>query len=215
MLKLLGCIVARSTTAVTWTTPVKFATIVLIGLGIALFMGRGPVFPYNLREFDDTNGIPALMAGIEKLPKGSLLAGWPEGAMDRVPLVANKRVLLARTFHWSYYHGYTIEMRRRADAVFDAYFATTLEPLRKLHDEFGVTHLLIDRRNFDQEPPHYFAPFDEQNRLRFSQMKKSAGGPIVLSASQNCYAINEGPYAVLDLDCVLHDQRTTIGPATN
>jgi hypothetical protein len=51
-------------------------------------------------------------------------------------------------------------MRRRAQAVFAAYFATTPEPILELRDLHGVTHLLIDFGLLER-PPSYFQPFDD------------------------------------------------------
>jgi hypothetical protein len=51
-------------------------------------------------------------------------------------------------------------MRGRAYALIDAMYARDLEPLRRLAEDYGVTHLLIDRRHFNaNHPPRYFAPF--------------------------------------------------------
>ena len=51
-------------------------------------------------------------------------------------------------------------MRVRMRALIDAYFATSLEPVERLRDDHGVTHLLIERAHFGRRPPVYFKPFD-------------------------------------------------------
>jgi hypothetical protein len=68
--------------------------------------------------------------------------------------------------HQVFHEGYTLEMRRRMDAIINAYFATSLEPIVRLRDEFGVTHLLVEREHFDERPPGYFVPFDRWIRRR-------------------------------------------------
>ncbi len=96
---------------------------------------------------------------IAGLPGDALIAGWPRGIIDNVPYLLRRRVLVSFETHQPQYAGYVLSMRRRAQAVFAAYFATTLEPILELRDRHGVTHLLIDHRALER-PPRYFAPFD-------------------------------------------------------
>ncbi|MEE8156492.1 MAG: hypothetical protein V3T53_16170 [Phycisphaerales bacterium] len=57
--------------------------------------------------------------------------------------------------------GYTLEMRRRMTAIICAYFASGPGPLMKLRDEFGVTHLIVDRRHYQKGANlSFFEPFD-------------------------------------------------------
>lgn len=60
--------------------------------------------------------------------------------------------------------GFTEQMRKRTMALFDAYFAQDQAPLRRLRDEFQVTHLVFETTHFPshhrQKAPKYFRPFD-------------------------------------------------------
>jgi hypothetical protein len=58
-------------------------------------------------------------------------------------------------------------MRARMRALIAAYYASDPEPLRALRQRHRVTHLIVDRRHFD-EPPPYFAPFDTEARAAFA-----------------------------------------------
>jgi hypothetical protein len=100
-----------------------------------------------------------LFAQIAALPENALVAGWPKGAMNRVPYASRRRVLLNHEVHQAFHKDYIAEMRRRMRALIDAYFATSVEPILRLRDEFGVTHLLIDRSHFKRKPPGYFQPY--------------------------------------------------------
>ena len=97
---------------------------------------------------------------IAGLPSDALLAGWPRGVIDNVPYLLRRRVLVSFETHQPQHAAYVLSMRRRAQAVFAAYFATTPEPILELRDRHGVTHLLIDFGRLER-PPSYFAPFDD------------------------------------------------------
>lgn len=100
-----------------------------------------------------------LLELVETLPHESLLAGFPRGPINDVPLFARRRILMGYETHVVFHEGYTAEMRRRLGAFLAAYYATTPRPLRTLQTDFGVTHVLVDRRHFGPRPPRYFRPF--------------------------------------------------------
>ena len=59
------------------------------------------------------------------------------------------------------------------DALFDAYLSTDAAPLYRLRQEFGVTHLLVETRDFTdtQHAPEYFAPWRERIAPRLAEIK--------------------------------------------
>jgi hypothetical protein len=128
--------------------------LVLLTLG-----GRGPGRTGIIALEASYDGeLSALTETLRALPPQALIAGWPDGAMDDVPYLTGRRALLTRETHQAFHAGYVLEMRRRMAMLIEAYWATTPGPLRRLRDELGVTHLLVDRRHFAM-PPTYFAPF--------------------------------------------------------
>ncbi len=101
-----------------------------------------------------------LHAFLAELPPDVLIAGWPADTIDNVPYVASRRILAGFETHMAFHKAVVEEMRRRVEALIDAYFSSEAEPLRRLRREFGVTHLVMDRAHFGGRGPHYFAPFD-------------------------------------------------------
>jgi hypothetical protein len=86
-------------------------------------------------------------------------------------------------------------MRRRMTALIDAYFASTSAPLLRLRDEFGVTHLVVDRRLY-YRPPRYFQPFPAEIEAAFHS---SQGRWWVLEHAADLGAKTDGPYLTIDL----------------
>lgn len=129
----------------------------IIGLAIT-FDGRGPG-KKGLSVYISPEDRP-LYSFIADLEDDTLVAGWPEGIVENIPYLTGHRVLFNYETHQAYHAPYADEMRRRANAFFNAYLSASREPLVRLHNEFGVTHLILDRRHFDGETPRYFKPFD-------------------------------------------------------
>jgi hypothetical protein len=119
-----------------------------------------------------------MFQAIAKLPPDVLVAGWPRGPTESVPYAARRRALLTMEVHQAFHDDYLLEMRRRMRAIIDAYFATSPEPIVRLRDELGVTHLLINRHHFGGRPPTYFRPF---NGWIFDQRARARGKPFELS----------------------------------
>lgn len=108
-----------------------------------------------------------LYASIARLPSTAVVAGWPGQAIDNVPYVARRTAFLTRETHMPFHRDFTLLMRARMRALIAAYYASDPEPLRALRQRHRVTHLIVDRRHFD-EPPPYFAPFDTEARAAFA-----------------------------------------------
>lgn len=133
----------------------------------------------------------------EKLSRSAdvqMVAGWPAGPVENVPYLSHKRALLTYETHQALHTAATELQRARMFALIDAYFATSPEPLRRLRDSWGVTHLIVDRRHFGGPPPRYFAPFEAAIATAVQGMQ---GKPPEVSRHAPVFAL--GPYAVLDL----------------
>ena len=140
---------------------------------------------------------------IGSLPADSLVAGWPSGVLDNVPYVARRTAFATYETHQPFHSGYILEMRRRVDALIDAYFATTAEPLVRLQREFGVTHLLIDLGMLRNRSASYFKPFDRRvseamNRIGDQELE-------VIRQLEHAEVFRHGELAVLDLRRVRSD----------
>jgi hypothetical protein len=89
-------------------------------------------------------------------------------------------------------------MRSRTNTLIDAYLATTQEPIRRLRDDAGVTHLIVDERHFQGSPPSYFHPF----QARIDEAVRAARGrrfELERAVESDLVVIDLPPYKVIDL----------------
>ena len=151
----------------------RFRRFVVPALGLVclcLLGGRGSRSE-GLASYEDRGRFYRCLAS---LPPDSMIAGWPSGTIDDVPYFSRRRALVTFETLQAFHVQYTLEMRRRTNAVIEAYFAAEPGPLVRLRDEFGVTHLLVDLeilRGREAEPPgpdptalFPFQPFDATTR---------------------------------------------------
>lgn len=139
----------------------------------------------------------ALYEHLARMPELKLAAGWPIGPIDNVPYLSRKPALVTYETHAAFHTGAVDVMRKRMLALIDAYFATSPEPLMRLRDSFGVTHLLVDRRHFAGAPPRYFAPFDEP--IETAARRLQGRTPEVVRQAEVAAVLEHGPYVLLDL----------------
>jgi hypothetical protein len=85
---------------------------------------------------------------LRTLPPDALVAG-KSAVLAAVPLLDRRRVLEDREFAQAYFTGYYREVMRRTEARRSAWRAESPEALTRFCREFGVTHLLVDRRAGD------------------------------------------------------------------
>ncbi len=103
----------------------------------------------------------AVLQFISDLPPDAMIAGWYEMA-DVIPYVTGKRILLSYETHVAFHENYVLEMRRRMNALINAYFANDIKPIEELRNFFGVTHLLVDKTHYVKNAPNYFQPFKDK-----------------------------------------------------
>jgi len=91
-------------------------------------------------------------------------------------------------------------MRVRMDALFEAYLSTDAAPLYRLKQEFGVTHLLVETRDFTdpKHPPEYFAPWRARIGPRLAEIK---GKEYLMNRSlqEKAAVYNKNGFILLDL----------------
>jgi hypothetical protein len=174
------------------------APALVLGFGVAvlcLFGGRGD--PMSGLHHRISREDERLFAAVRKLPKRALVAGFPRGAMNDLPIATERAAFLTREVHMPYHTGMTLLMRERMQALIDAYFARDLAPIRRLRDQHQVTHLLVDTRHFAGEPPSYFAPFDTRIGERF---RAARGDFAALKAREAASVFRHGARFLLDLE---------------
>jgi hypothetical protein len=171
-------------------TVLAVATLVLVTLGPGGPLGRRP--SYTLRKPEKS-----LYEALGKLPKDAVVAGWPVGAMNTIALATRRTPFLTRETHYPYHTEMTLLMRKRMRALIAAYFATDVAPLRRLRDEFGVTHLLLEWSRVNAASLSYFRPFNSD----IERAKSAVGGrPLAVLGSEPLTGVfRDGKYGLFDL----------------
>lgn len=143
----------------------------------------------------------AFLRQLQILPKDSLLAGWPTGVVNNIPLITQRKVLLSYETHQVFHERYVQEMRERMHATVEAYFSPDESGIVTLKEKYGVTHFIIDRRLFDprnEDAKHratYFEPFSELIREK-NQFAKSSW---LYTVPQSRCIVSHGPLCVIAL----------------
>lgn len=183
----------KSSPALRSTVFLAIAAVYLI-----LFGGRGNV------DFEKAtivaNSTRPLMKTLAALPKNIVVAGWPFGEMKNLEYITRRNAFLTAELHEIHYLEYVQNMHKRMDAVFDAYFSTDSAPLRRLRDEFGVTHFIVESRHFTDpdKPPEYFSPWGARIVPRLEAIRDKAY--VMNKAVQEQSAIFDGNgFTLLDL----------------
>lgn len=140
-----------------WRRWVKWAVLATYIAGLLWLLG-GRVSP-NAGLSVDLRRDRKVLRAIAALPEEAVVAGWPRGLMNRVPYASRRRALITHETHQAFHKGYIEEMRKRMRGLLAAYFATSPEPLVRLRDELGVTHLLLERGHLGRKAPSYFRPY--------------------------------------------------------
>lgn len=151
----------------------------------------------NIRSDQDPYPFQKTYEFLASLPSDVLIAGWPAGQLvNNVPYVCQRSALVTYETHQAFHKQYVLEMRRRMNALIEAYFATDPAALIYLHEEFGVTHLVLDVRHL-KNPKGYFAPF----HFHIKQIFGGIGNRRFEIAKQKDHALvlMQWPFAVLDL----------------
>jgi len=168
-----------------------------IGVYLMAFGGRGNVeFTASLVEKPSR----PLFAAIAALPKDAVIAGWPVGVLRKVEYVTRRNAFLTGDLHRVLHLSFLKTMRERMDALFDAYLSTDAAPLYRLRQDFGVTHLIVEIRDFtdSNHAPEYFAPWRARIPSRLAEIK---GRELLLDKSlhKKAAVFNHDGIILLDL----------------
>lgn len=177
-----------------WSYLRGYGAFALGALLLALVGGKGAV-NVGLRRYNTHSDRP-LLSAVADLPPSSLIAGWPEGILETLPILSRRTPFLTRELHVPYHTSMTLQMRDRMKALILAYYATDVAPLRRLRDEFGVTHLLVEPSRY-VKPSRYFAPFRPDITRAFQQGSERGFAVDRLRDSAAIYG--DGKYYVLEL----------------
>ena len=145
---------------------VTVAAVWRVGLSVALAM----VFVtlgLGLRDIGehvvDARGETALHAAIGRLDafdRPVLIAGWPDGPIDNVPLIAGREIFVDHEHAHPLYLSYYAEVRLRIEDTLKLIYATDVQTVREIRDHRGVTHLILERSTLepDADRPQAISP---------------------------------------------------------
>jgi hypothetical protein len=174
-----------------WRAGATFAFILLV---LVTLGGRGS--DRAGLDVDARRNAP-LHDAIAELPVDAVVAGWPYTAIENVPYVSRRSALLTFETHQAFHKQYADEMRKRMRALVDATLATSDEPLVRLREGHGVTHMLVYLPHLSGQPLRYFKPF---NLWIADAHQRRAGNPLLLNELVRDHAIyRDGGYAIVDL----------------
>ena len=95
----------------------------------------------------------ALYQVISTLPKDVVIAGWPGGVIDNIPLLSKRAAFITRETDRSFISNLNIETNKRMQAFLSAYFSDHLEPLIRLNKNWNVNYLIVNRKHFSCDTP--------------------------------------------------------------
>ncbi len=163
---------------------------------IALFLAMGGTIPR-------TNGLTRLtpesmewISFASTLPENSLIAGYPQ-ALNAVPLLAHRRVLLNYETLLPYHRNYVDRTRERMQDTIAATYATNTAPLLALREKYGVTHLVLSRRQYDDPPPAIHPPYQAWIAGAFRSGKNASWEAV--EQRQKALVFENKTLSVLDL----------------
>jgi hypothetical protein len=169
----------------------------IVSVYLMAFGGRGNV---EFAASPEQQLSQPLADAITALPKDILIAGWPAAEIRNVEYVTRRNVFLTAATHHVLHLTYMKAMRVRMDALFEAYLSTDAAPLYRLKQEFGVTHLLVETRDFTdpKHPPEYFAPWRARIGPRLAEIK---GKEYLMNRSlqEKAAVYNKNGFILLDL----------------
>lgn len=142
------------------STGPRLAAIALLALPFVL----AHPLPGHVRDLSvDTRPYQPLYHFIAaELPEDALIAGWPDGAMDALPIYGRRAVLANPELGQPMYRRYYEELRQRLQDSVRAYVATSLDDpvFARLRERWGVTHFLVEKRVYHPvRPPLILQPF--------------------------------------------------------
>jgi hypothetical protein len=138
-----------------------------------------------------------LFEAMQRLPHSAVIAGFPQGTMDNVPLGAKRAAFINYQMYMPYHQGMTRFMRKRALAVIDAYYSPSVDALVRLRDEFGVTHFL-----YEPSLAHgraLFRPLGDEIKRRVEQLAARGEDSALASYHGPAVVFHETRYVLLDL----------------
>lgn len=181
-------------------------TVTLTLFVVILFGGKGYYFKlenaidrYEYGRHFSEDGYRSLEK-ISQLNRNVLIAGWPENeVIIATKLHARRNTLITLPRHQAHQEKYLLQMRKRMNLLIKAYFTTDVKDIIPLSKEYGVTHILIYKRHFEDEHPKYVQPFVKDIEAIYAAQKDTA---LLKDTKklQEAIVFEEGSYVLYDIN---------------
>ena len=134
---------------------------------------------------------------LTQLSQDVIIAGWPAkyGVVGNISYLAERITFLHHKIHLPMHTEFTLQMRRRMEALIAAYFATDIQDVYTLRDNFKVDYMIVEPKYFDTMP-EYFKPFDKTIHEQWSKGKEQG---FILQDYLNQAMFHQGGMYLIDL----------------
>lgn len=172
------------------------AACLVVVLSLIAVRGDGTERRPNYEEVSPE--IRSLCDFLMTLPKDVRVAGPPRIA-DFIAPFARRVAYVSYEGGHPLYDAYYAEIARRMKRFGETYYGEDTEAIRRFAREERVTHLIIDRDHFDEDPTHIPASFEPHNAA-LSRLKTLRSGGWLLQRPRTEWIVYEkGSLLVLDL----------------
>ena len=132
---------------------------------------------------------------ISTLSKDALIAGWPSGIIDSVPLLSRRKAFLTKETDRNLMKSFTAEMRDRMKALTDAYFAQDVKPIIDLNTKHKVDYLIVNLKYFTEAPKSHKKVYIKHLEDKFKQSNF-----LLPKIIDNYKAYSKDNYVIVDLN---------------
>lgn len=126
-----------------------------------------PLVPGDIRrDAESAHEQAGLMRALRGLPAPVLVAGMPGGAIENIPVLAHREVLVDYEHALPLYTKYYAEVRRRTEDVLRLLYAHDVASVVDVRDRYGLTHVVLsaDWNRPSADPPSLYRPLGSTAR---------------------------------------------------
>jgi hypothetical protein len=181
------------------TLIISFVIVILVGGN-----GRSTIAVGSVWHNSTTENVYKTIEKISHLEKNALIAGWSsDKVIETTKLYARRNIFITAARHQALHEKHILEMRHRMNMLIRAYYATDIKDIIPLSQEYGVTHILINKVHFEgKEPPSYVEPFKKDILAIQTAQRKNA---LLQNTNKlkNAIVFEQDSYIMYDLNKVM------------
>jgi hypothetical protein len=165
----------------------------VVGLCALFFLGWSEI---SFRKLSSAAGYRPLFSFVRSLPDTTVIATWPRGIGNLLPLFTARTLVLFEEGHQVFHRSFTEEARKRISILTQLYSSRDASPVAILKRDYGVSHILLDRRNIDKAPS-YFEPYSIAISAARGELPPSE---LYLShLAKNHTVFSFGPFSIIEI----------------